>query len=42
MSPTPSPAEEAAALGTMELLEQLRQDRLWLLRQLDRDEDRAP
>jgi hypothetical protein len=35
MSPTPSPAEEAAALGTMELLEQLRQDRLWLLRQLD-------
>lgn len=35
MTPTPSPAEESAALGAVELLEQLRQDRLWLLRHLD-------
>lgn len=35
MSPNSSPAEEAAALCTVELLEQLRQDRLWLLRHLD-------
>jgi hypothetical protein len=35
MTPTPSPAEKSAALGAVELLEQLRQDRLWLLRHLD-------
>lgn len=35
MPPAPTPAEDAAALSAEELLARLREDRLWLLRQID-------